>query len=83
MTNENFEKSTLDRIFEFYNTNKSIPGALASAGLKGSDFIQGWKRREEPLDVGFVDEASMLDNQQFEDLKEIFAILILLVIQPN
>ena len=46
--NENFEKSTLDRIFEFYKTNKSIPGALASAGLKGPDFIQGWKRREEP-----------------------------------
>ena len=75
--NENFEKSILDRIFEFYKTNKSIPGALASAGLKGSDFIQGWKRREEPLDVGFVDEASMLDNQQFEDLKEIFSNLIL------
>ena len=75
--NENFEKSILDRIFEFYKINKSIPGALASAGLKGSDFIKGWKRREEPLDVGFVDEASMLDNQQFEDLKEIFSNLIL------
>ena len=75
--NANFEKSILDRIFEFYKINKSIPGALASAGLKGSDFIKGWKRREEPLDVGFVDEASMLDNQQFEDLKEIFSNLIL------
>ena len=75
--NENFEKSILDRIFEFYKINKSIPGALASAGLKGSDFIKGWKRREEPLDVGFVDEASMLDNQQFEDLKDIFSNLIL------
>jgi exodeoxyribonuclease-5 len=75
--NENFEKSILDRISEFYKINKSIPGALASAGLKGSDFIKGWKRREEPLDVGFVDEASMLDNQQFEDLKEIFSNLIL------
>jgi len=75
--NENFEKSILDRIFEFYDINKSIPGALASAGLKGSDFIKGWKRREEPLDVGFVDEASMLDDQQFEDLKEIFSNLIL------
>jgi exodeoxyribonuclease-5 len=75
--NEIFEKSILDRIFEFYKINKSIPGALASAGLKGSDFIKGWKRREEPLDVGFVDEASMLDNQQFEDLKEIFSNLIL------
>ena len=33
--------------------------------------------RDEPLDIGFVDEASMLDNQQFEDLKEIFSYLIL------
>ena len=31
--NENFEKSILDRIFEFYDLNKSIPGALASAGI--------------------------------------------------
>jgi len=75
--NDSFEKSILDRIIEFYKVNKSIPGALASAGLKGSDFIKGWKRRDEPLDIGFVDEASMLDNQQFEDLKEIFSYLIL------
>jgi exodeoxyribonuclease-5 len=49
----------------------------AAAGLRGSDFITGWKRREEPLDVGFVDESSMLDAQQLEDLKEIFPTLIL------
>ena len=67
----------LDRAFAFYQTNKSIPGALAAAGLRGSDFITGWKRREEPLDIGFVDEASMLDDKQFEDLKEIFPTLLL------
>lgn len=67
----------LDRAFAFYKTNKSIAGALAAAGLKGSDFIIGWKRREEPLDLAFVDEASMLDERQFEDLKEIFSTLIL------
>ena len=67
----------LDRAHAFYQTNKSIPGALAAAGLCGSDFITGWKRREEPLDVGFVDEASMLDDKQFEDLKEIFPTLLL------
>ena len=55
----------------------SIPGALAAAGLKGSDFIKGWKRREEPLDVGFVDESSMLDERQFDDLHEIFPTLVL------
>jgi AAA domain-containing protein/UvrD-like helicase family protein len=67
----------LDRAFAFYQTNKSIPGALAVAGLRGSDFITGWKRREEPLDVGFIDEASMLDDKQFEDLKDIFPTLLL------
>lgn len=67
----------LDRAEAFYQGNKSIPGALAAAGLRGSDFITGWKRREEPLDIGFVDESSMLDDKQFEDLKEIFPTLLL------
>src|SRR5690606_6750567 len=67
----------LDRAFAFFQQVASIPGALAAAGLKGSDFIKGWKRREEPLDVGFVDEASMLDERQFDDLREIFPRLVL------
>ncbi|ATI43478.1 ATPase [Pacificitalea manganoxidans] len=67
----------LDRALAFFQANRSIPGALAAAGLRGSDFITGWKRREEPLDIGFIDEASMLDTRQFEDLKEIFPTLIL------
>ncbi|MEM6888360.1 MAG: AAA family ATPase [Pseudomonadota bacterium] len=67
----------LDRAAAFYAQNKSIPGALAAAGLRGSDFISGWKRREEPLDIGFVDEASMLDDRQYEDLREIFPTLLL------
>ncbi|AVO38102.1 ATP-dependent DNA helicase [Pukyongiella litopenaei] len=69
--------AALDRAAAFYATNKSIPGALAAAGLRGSDFITGWKRRDDPLDIGFVDEASMLDDRQFEDLKEIFPTLVL------
>jgi len=68
---------SLDRAAAFYANNKSIPGALAAAGLRGSDFITGWKRREEPLDIGFIDESSMLDDKQFEDLKEIFPTLLL------
>ena len=67
----------LDRAFAFYATVPSIPGALAAAGLRGSDFITGWKRREEPLDVGFVDESSMLDERQLDDLREIFPSLVL------
>lgn len=69
--------TAFDRAHAFYQGVKSVPGALAAAGLKGSDFIKGWKRREEPLDIGFVDEASMLDEKQFNDLKEIFPTLIL------
>lgn len=67
----------LDRAKAFYDSVASIPGALAAAGLRGSDFIKGWKRREEPLDIGFVDEASMLDERQFDDLREIFPTLVL------
>ena len=74
---ERFDGPSLDRALQFYNINPSIPGALASIGIKGSDFIKGWKRREEPLDIGFVDEASMLDSDQLKDLSELFNTLIL------
>lgn len=67
----------LDRALAFYQQHGSIPGALAAAGLRGSDFIQGWKRREDALDIGLIDEASMLDERQFDDLREIFPVLIL------
>ncbi|MBO6775220.1 MAG: AAA family ATPase [Marinibacterium sp.] len=74
---EGLTEQALDRAAAFYASNKSIPGALAAAGLRGSDFITGWKRREDPLDIGFVDESSMLDDRQFEDLQEIFSTLVL------
>ncbi|UWQ21662.1 ATP-dependent RecD-like DNA helicase [Jannaschia sp. W003] len=67
----------LDRAKRVYEETSSVPGALAAAGLRGSDFITGWKRRDAPLDIGFVDESSMLDDRQFEDLKEIFPTLVL------
>lgn len=74
---EGLSEEALNRALQFYQLHKSIPGALAAAGLRGSDFITGWKRRDEPLDIGFVDEASMLDDRQFDDLKEIFPTLLL------
>jgi exodeoxyribonuclease V len=74
---EGLTEQALDRAKAFYDNVKSIPGALAAAGLRGSDFIKGWKRRDEPLDIGFVDESSMLDERQFEDLQEIFPTLVL------
>ena len=74
---EGLTDAALDRAYAFYQTNKSVPGALATAGLRGSDFITGWKRRDDPLDMGLIDEASMLDDRQFDDLKEIFPTLLL------
>ncbi|MFQ6547388.1 ATP-dependent RecD-like DNA helicase [Aestuariibius sp. 2305UL40-4] len=74
---EGLSDEALERARVSYENHRSIPAALAAAGLRGSDFITGWKRREEPLDIGFVDESSMLDPKQFEDLQEIFPTLVL------
>ena len=74
---EGLTDTALDRARDFYAANKSVPGALAAAGLRGSDFIKGWKRRDDPLDIGLVDEASMLDDKLYEDLREIFPTLLL------
>ncbi|WP_172298449.1 ATP-dependent RecD-like DNA helicase [Pseudoruegeria sp. HB172150] len=74
---EELTDAALDRARDSYALHKSIPAALAAAGLRGSDFIQGWKRRDDPLDIGFVDEASMLDDRLYEDLQEIFPTLLL------
>ncbi|MHA6326192.1 ATP-dependent DNA helicase [Roseivivax sp. CAU 1753] len=74
---EALTEAALDRAFASFQGHKSVPAALAAAGLRGSDFITGWKRREDPLDIGFVDEASMLDDRQYADLQEIFPNLLL------
>ena len=70
-------RDALERAKAFYDATPSVPAALATIGARGSDFIKGWKKRDETLDVGFVDEASMLDAQQIEDLHEIFDTLVL------
>ncbi len=74
---EAFSVEKLDNIKSFFSNHPSIPGALASVGIRTSDFITGWKRRESPLDIGIVDESSMLTQTQVEDLKKIFKVLIL------
>ncbi len=74
---EGLTETALDRARISYDQFTSIPAALAAAGLRGSDFITGWKRREEGLDIGFVDESSMLDEKQFGDLQDIFPTLVL------
>ena len=72
-----FSTEKLDSMEQFFSGHPSIPGALASVGVRTSDFITGWKRRENPLDIGIVDESSMLTNTQLIDLKKIFKVLIL------
>jgi exodeoxyribonuclease V len=74
---ESLSEEALDRAQAFYKLHSSVPAALASAGLRGSDFIKGWKRRDEPLDIGLIDEASMLDARQYDDLRELFSTLVL------
>ena len=69
--------AAMDRAKQVYDATTSVPAALASAGLRGSDFITGWKRREDPLDIGLIDESSMLDDRKFDDLREIFPFLVL------
>ena len=76
-TVEDISEAALDRAEASFRMHGSVPAALAAAGVRGSDFITGWKRRDDPLDIGFVDEASMLDARQFEDLSEIFPTLCL------
>lgn len=74
---ERLTDEALDRAKAFFDIHGSVPGALAAAGLRGSDFIKGWKRREDGLDIGLIDESSMLDERQFDDLREIFPTLVL------
>jgi len=76
-TIEGLADIALDRAKAFYDDQQSVPGAFAAAGLRGADFITGWKRRDEPLDIALVDEASMLDANGLDDLKEIFGLIVL------
>ncbi|MGM0586330.1 MAG: AAA family ATPase, partial [Pseudomonadota bacterium] len=74
---EGFDEALLERAKASYAAHGSIPGALAAMGKRGSDFIKGWTRRDDPLDIALVDEASMLDDKQFEDLKALFHLIVL------
>ncbi|MEO1773918.1 MAG: AAA family ATPase [Pseudomonadota bacterium] len=74
---EGMTEEALDIAKAAHDQHGSVAGALAAAGLRGSDFITGWQRREEPLDIALVDEASMVDSKQLADLSEIFRLIIL------
>ena len=64
---EGLTDAALDRAAEFFKVNKSIPGALATAGLRGSDFIIGWKRREAPFDICLLHHSPMLEARRVDD----------------
>lgn len=74
---EGLAEDALDRAQAFYQDQPSVPGAFAAAGLRGADFITGWKRRDEPLDIALIDEGSMLDAEKLADLTEIFGLVVL------
>ncbi len=74
---EGVEDEGFDRAREAFARHGSVFAALAALGRRGSDFISGWSRRDEALDVGLVDEASMLDDRLMEDLRAIFRLLVL------
>jgi len=67
----------IERAQRSYAAHGSIPGALAAAGVRGADFITGWTRRRDPLDIALVDEASMIDADQLADLEALFGLIVL------
>ena len=58
----NHSEALIERALLLFKQTKSTPGAMATLGLRASDFIAGWKRRDDRLAIGLVDEASMLDK---------------------
>lgn len=73
----NHSEALIERALLLFRQTKSTPGAMATLGLRASDFISGWKRRDDRLAIGLVDEASMLDKSQLDDLREIFDVVAL------
>ncbi len=67
----------LERARAAFREHGSVPGALAAAGVRGADFITGWTRRKDPLDIALLDEASMLEARQLDDLRALFGLIVL------
>ncbi len=74
---EALEADALARARAAFDQHGSVPGAFAAAGVRGADFITGWTRRQDPLDIALVDEASMLEARQLEDLEALFGLILL------
>lgn len=76
-TVEGLSAEALDRAEAFFRQHGSVAGALAAAGVRSADFIKGWTRREDPLDIALVDEASMIDAERLDDLRQLFRLIVL------
>lgn len=74
---DGIDPGTAEGIASVFESTKSAAAALASAGIRGSDFITDWTPRDDSLDVAFVDEASMITADQLKDLRNIFPTLVL------
>lgn len=74
------ERRDADAVAEIaavYADTGSMPAALAAVGLRTSDFIVGWRRRDGVIDVALVDEASMIGEDVLKDLRALAKVLIL------
>ena len=74
---DSLDEELMERALKVVEETGSVTAALATVGLRGAEFITGWSRRDETIDVGLVDESSMLDRQAIADLRETFGTLIL------
>ena len=74
---DGLDPQIIERALSTYKAIQSAPAAMAAVGIRGSDFITGWQRRDESLTIGLVDESSMLDQAQLDDLQAIFDLVVL------
>ena len=70
------DDETVAEIVTVYRDTGSMPAALGAVGLRGSDFIVDWTVRENSIDVGLIDEASMITEDMMRDLKRLFKVLV-------
>lgn len=70
------DDETVDQIIAVHQETQSMPAALGAVGLRASDFITGWRVRDTAIDVGLVDEASMVTAEMMADARKLFKVLI-------
>ena len=71
-----YDDATVDQIIAVFQDTGSMPAALGAVGLRTSDFITGWRVRNEVIDVALIDEASMITEDMVRDLRQRARVLI-------